>query len=236
VRTSVVIAAYNEEETLAEVLQALQNHPQIDEIIVVSDGSTDRTVEIAREFDVRTVALRENRGKGYAMRVGVEHASGDILFFVDGDMLNISRAHIDALLLPVLQHECDMNVGVRHRGAFADFFHLKIHFGPVLSGIRAMRREVFEAVPPRYMRRFMIETALNYFCARERYRQRNTVIRGLGHVTKEKKRGRMSGLGGRLAMIAQVVLVILDMYLLQGWRWLEPLRVKQPETEYELID
>ena len=140
-RTSVVIAAYNEEETLGEVLQALRKHPQIHEIIVVSDGSTDGTVEVARQHDVKTVALRENRGKGYAMRVGVEHATGEILFFVDGDMLNITDRHIDSLLRPVLDGYCDMNVGVRHRGPIRNFFHLRIHFGPVLSGIRAMRRE-----------------------------------------------------------------------------------------------
>lgn len=234
-RTSVVIAAYNEEETLGEVLQALRNHPQIHEIIVVSDGSTDGTVEVARQHEVKTVALRENRGKGYAMRVGVEHATGDVLFFVDGDMLNISRKHIDSLLGPVLDGSCDMNVGVRHRGPVRDFFHLKVHFGPVLSGIRAMRRPVFESVPQRYMRRFMIETALNFFSEHGSFRQRNTVIRGLGHVTKEKKRGMVSGFGARLFMITQVVAAHLDLYLFQSWRWL-PTSELRPEAEYELLD
>jgi len=89
--TSAVIAAYNEEKTLADVLRVLTASPLVDEIIVVSDGSTDRTVEIARGFEgVTTIALRENWGKGYAMRVGVDYASGDVLFFVDGDMLNVT--------------------------------------------------------------------------------------------------------------------------------------------------
>ena len=234
-RTSVVIAAYNEEETLGEVLQALRRHPQIHEIIVVSDGSTDATVEVARQHEVKTVALRENRGKGYAMRVGVEHATGEILFFVDGDMLNISDRHIDSLLRPVLDGYCDMNVGVRHRGPLRNFFHLKVHFGPVLSGIRAMRREVFETLPPRYLRRFMIETALNYFCERGGFRQRNTVIRGLGHVTKEEKRGALAGFNARLSMITNVVAAHLDLYFFQGWRWLPPPE-PQLEAEYELLD
>ena len=71
---SAIIAAYNEEKMLAEVLGVLTRCPLIDEVIVVSDGSTDRTVEIARGFDgVTTIALRENRGKGYAMRMGVDN-------------------------------------------------------------------------------------------------------------------------------------------------------------------
>ena len=112
--TSAIIAAYNEEKTLAEVLGALTRSRFVDEIIVVSDGSTDATVEIARSFDVKTIALRENQGKGYAMRVGVEYARHDILFFVDGDMFNLTDDHMAALLRPVMRDECDMNIGVRN--------------------------------------------------------------------------------------------------------------------------
>ena len=68
-RTSAIIAAYNEEKTLSEVLGALTASRLVDEVIVVSDGSTDGTVDIARGFEgVTTIALRENCGKGYAMR------------------------------------------------------------------------------------------------------------------------------------------------------------------------
>ena len=49
-RTTAIVAAYNEENTIADVIRALTCHPLIDEVIVVSDGSRDRTVEIARGF------------------------------------------------------------------------------------------------------------------------------------------------------------------------------------------
>jgi polyisoprenyl-phosphate glycosyltransferase len=232
--TSAIIAAFNEEKTLSEVLQVLTRHPLIDEVIVVSDGSTDRTVEIARSHDVTTIALRENHGKGYAMRVGVEHASHDVLFFVDGDMLNLTNQHIEALVRPVTRRECDMNIGIRYRGPVRNFLHLKMKCGPVLSGIRVMRREVFETVPLQYQERFKIEAALNYFCSLEGFEQRHTIIRKLGHVIKEQKRGLGVGLSGRWLMSREVFLLLFDLYVFQTWRWTETAEL--PAADYDLFE
>lgn len=234
-RVSAVIAAYNEEGTLADVLRALTASPLIDEVIVVSDGSTDRTVEIARSFDgVRTIALHRNQGKGYAMRVGVDNASHDVLFFCDGDMYNVSDAHIEALVLPVLRDECDMNIGVRNRGPLLNFFHLQMQCGPVLSGIRVMRRDVFDAVPSQYQARYKIEAALNCFCSRSGFRQRHTIIHNLNHVLKESKRGLYEGLRARGKMSREVALVLLDLHVFETWRTTVPDEV--PVAEYDLFE
>jgi GT2 family glycosyltransferase len=214
-----IVAAYNEEKTIGDVLRALTNNPLINEVIVVSDGSTDDTVQISRGFDVRTIALRENRGKGFAMRVGVDYASNDILFFVDGDMCNVTERTIESLILPVLRDECEMNIGVRHRGPMLDFLHLKMQCGPVLSGIRVMKRGVFERVPPQYQERFKIEAALNCFCSRAGFRQQHTIIYDLRHVTKESKRGLADGLVARWDMSSEVFLLLFDLYVFETWRW-----------------
>ncbi|MGZ5475106.1 MAG: glycosyltransferase family 2 protein [Thermoanaerobaculia bacterium] len=229
-----IIAAYNEEKTIGDVLRALTRNPLINEVIVVSDGSTDDTVLISRGFDVRTIALRENRGKGFAMRVGVDYASNDILFFVDGDMCNVTERTIESLILPVLRDECEMNTGVRHRGPVLDFFHLKMQCGPVLSGIRVMRREVFERVPPQYQERFKIEAALNCFCSRAGFRQQHTIIYDLRHVTKESKRGLADGLAARWDMSREVFLLLFDLYVFEAWRWTP--QEELPGAEVEVFE
>ena len=234
--TSAIIAAYNEEKTLHEVLTALKSSPLIDEIIVVSDGSTDRTVEIARSFEVTTIALRQNCGKGYAMRVGVDYASHDVLFFVDGDMFSLTQQHIDSLVKPVLAGHCEMNIGVRSRGPIRNFFHLQMKVGPVLSGIRVMRRAVWATVPLRYQERFKIEAALNFFCSRAGFQQQQTVIHNLGHLIKESKRGLADGLTARWEMSREVFLLHWDLYLFEFWRS----DVTEPEPlhvpEYDLFE
>jgi len=231
---SAIIAAYNEEKTIAEVLEVLTACELVDEIIVVSDGSTDRTVEIARAFDrVTTIALRENRGKGYAMRMGVDYASHDLLFFVDGDMFHLTQEHISSLLGPVLRDECDMNIGVRNRGPISNFIHLQMKFGPVLSGIRVMRRFVWDTVPVRYQERFKIEAALNFFCSRAGYRQRQTIIYNLGHLTKEDKRGLARGLNARWEMSREVFLLHWDLYVFETWR--SDVEA-EPAVEYDLFE
>ena len=89
-RVAAIVPAYNEEATLTEVLAVLQATPAIDEVLVVSDGSTDGTVEIARSLGLRTIHLRQNQGKGRAMAIGVAHTDAEILLFVDGDILNLT--------------------------------------------------------------------------------------------------------------------------------------------------
>lgn len=94
VRASLVIPAYNEEHRLPTFLAELsdfhQAHPDaVGEILVVDDGSTDRTSAIAAAFanrlPLRVIHLPENRGKGAAVQRGIQEARGDTVIFMDAD-------------------------------------------------------------------------------------------------------------------------------------------------------
>lgn len=104
---SVIVPAYNEEKTVGNVLGALVSSKFPDEIICVNDGSTDNTLEEIERYkdNVVIVDLKENKGKGYALAEGIRRAKGDILIFLDADLLNISDAHLEALLDPILSGE-----------------------------------------------------------------------------------------------------------------------------------
>ena len=87
---SVLIPAYNEEQTIRQVLDNVQELPIEKQIIVVDDGSTDRTYAILEEIqedrDITLVHYNENRGKGFAIRSGIPHIKGDSVVIQDADM------------------------------------------------------------------------------------------------------------------------------------------------------
>ncbi|HVP22030.1 MAG TPA: glycosyltransferase [Anaerolineaceae bacterium] len=84
---SVIIPAYNAEKTLPDCLEALKNQSLIpQEIIVVDDGSTDRTAQVAKGFNVIVIS-QPNQGPAAARNAGIAQSCGDILLFTDSDCI-----------------------------------------------------------------------------------------------------------------------------------------------------
>lgn len=113
---SVVIPAYNEAGTIAEVVRRVRAADAGGlalEIVVVDDGSTDGTAAAVRELPgVKAVLLPANRGKGAALRAGLEAAAGDVLLIQDAD-LEYDPADYPALLAPLLEGRADLVMGSR---------------------------------------------------------------------------------------------------------------------------
>ena len=120
-KLTIVIPAYNEERTIGDVLArvAAVRFPVECEILVVDDGSRDRTLEIARASSVDCAAIRvltkPNGGKGSAVRYGIAHATGDVVVVQDAD-LEIEPSECVRLLTVLLEDGADVVYGSRFLG------------------------------------------------------------------------------------------------------------------------
>lgn len=163
---SIVIPAYNEELRLPTTLERIAAYAKRSdrevEVLVVDDGSTDRTAAVAESFRGRIPALRvvsnvRNRGKGYSVRHGVRESRGRIVLFTDAD-LSAPIEEADKLI-EALEH-CDLAIGSRavnrslitvHQSAFREFagilfnkvvrVSLRLPFVDTQCGFKAFLRE-----------------------------------------------------------------------------------------------
>ncbi|RQD74509.1 MAG: glycosyltransferase family 2 protein [Candidatus Syntrophonatronum acetioxidans] len=86
---SVIIPAYNEEDRIGATINSLNKIKEVGEILVINDGSRDKTGEIAAEYGVKVINLPKNRGKAGAVMEGVMRAKNDLVAVVDADLGDI---------------------------------------------------------------------------------------------------------------------------------------------------
>ncbi len=119
-KLTVIIPAYNEEATIEQLLKKVFDAPiGIDkEIIVVDDGSTDATAFILEKYKNRARIIKHsvNKGKGSAIRTGLEYASGDLVVIQDGD-LEYDPNNFQKLIEPIVSGEADAVFGSRNLNA-----------------------------------------------------------------------------------------------------------------------
>ena len=113
---SVIIPAFNEEQTIRQVVDAVNSLPIEKQIIVVNDGSTDGTYKVLEElqatYELTIVHCEENRGKGFAIRSGLSYVKGEAVVIQDADM-ELSPADLSQLLEPLEKEGIQVVYGSR---------------------------------------------------------------------------------------------------------------------------
>ena len=217
-RISAVIPAYNEEKTVGAVIEAVKTAGFFEQIIVVSDGSTDNTAKAARSAGAEVVELESNQGKGTAVAAGLAKTDSPLVCFLDADLVGLRSEHLQKMAEPVLSGRWVMSVGMVDRGSVFNFLSGLL---PLISGQRVLCREVFEKIPSEFRSGYKMETAMTWICRRGKLPCGRVVLSKLKIIKKISKLGILFGLIGYLSMLRQVIGAMLEMRVFRRKRFVE---------------
>jgi glycosyltransferase involved in cell wall biosynthesis len=216
VKLSIIMAVYNESNTVREIFQrVLEADVGLDkELIIVDDGSTDGTWKILTELEqehrlferhasVKIVMHERNKGKGSAIRTGLQHSTGDIILIQDAD-LEYDPQDYPTLLRPILSHGADVVFGNRFHGGshrVLYFWHYvgnrvlttlsniltNLNLNDMEVGYKVFRRDILSGVTLR-SRRFGFEPEITVKVARRKCRIYEVPISYHGRTYAEGKK------------------------------------------------
>lgn len=226
---SIVIPAYNEQArigaTLAEVIRSVETHGWNAEVLVVDDGSADATAQIVKTISVghpfiHLLANPANRGKGYSVRRGMLHASGEIVLFTDADLSSpIDEA---TRLFSALREGADVAIGSRwlaqsrqtirqplYRRFFGRCFNvvtrliMRLPFADTQCGFKAFTRSAAQTIfQLQRIERWGFDPEILFIARKRGYRVREVPV-SWGH----DERTRISYLKDGLQMLKELLLV-----------------------------
>lgn len=179
---SAIVPVFNEEKTVGGVVETLLKSSLVTEVIVVNDGSEDKSLKVLKRFNnkIKLLSFQRNRGKGFVMARGVKEAKGEIVAFFDSDLLNLSAGHIKTLLEPILDGEAEAVLGYPKRGN--NYSKIFSH----LTGERAyFRNRLLPHLEKLAKTRLGAETFLNSQFKKEE--MRTIPLEGLVHLQKYEK-------------------------------------------------
>jgi len=217
ISVSIIIPAYNEVLTLAEILKRIHAVPISKQLIIVDDGSTDGTTKYLKSlvqdlprvlpgFDPTKLTIlyhSQNRGKGAAIRTGLPHATEPITLIQDADLEYNPQEYI-RLVEPIVRNEADVVYGSRFRGEAARiqfFWHAlanklltliadvlnDLNLTDLTTGYKVFRTDIIQSIPIR-SNRFGFEAEITAKVAKLRCRLFEVPVSYAGRTYEEGKK------------------------------------------------
>ncbi|MBP7461510.1 MAG: glycosyltransferase family 2 protein, partial [Candidatus Delongbacteria bacterium] len=155
---SIIIPVFNAERTLPQCLDGLFHSSDQDfEVILVDDASSDRSLDIARDYPIRCFQLPVNQGANHARNYGARYARGSILLFIDADIVirpgiparireKMADSSISAVVGVYSGDESDQGLVTRYKNHWIRFSYClyQVPIDWIFGSITAMRKETFD--------------------------------------------------------------------------------------------
>lgn len=205
-KVSVVIAAYNEEPRIAMVLSVVEDHPLIDEVIVINDGSVDKTSDVVKRFNVTLIENKINMGKTLSVKLGLEKIKNEVVLFLDADLVGLTKQNIFDLVNPVLDGQVEWTLSLRGNS----FGYMKLFKVDWVSGERAVRKYLLSdpLIWSKPEIGFGLETLMNKSFIDRGATFLSISLPNLKVINKSGKMGFFRGCYGELKMVRQIFKVL----------------------------
>jgi glycosyltransferase involved in cell wall biosynthesis len=203
---SLIIPAYNEEKTIGKVLAVAAKTPEIKQIIVVNDGSTDKTKEIVLKFktkikkEVQLLNFKKNRGKGFALWAGLKKALYQQIIFSDADFLNLEVKHLKKLIQPLKEGKTDLVMGtfkIKNKKItklpkiFKKFLHwLEKNYTYSISGQRAGFKKDFMKIAHLKNAGYGVDLLITDWFLQKGKKIKKVCLNNIDHLSKAEKWGK----------------------------------------------
>ena len=212
-KVSAIVCAFSEELTLENVLRSVSKSPLINETIVINDGSVDQTGDIIdglkQTIEINAIHFPKNKGKGFAMATGVENATGDIITFIDADLVNLKEVHFAKLLTPIIEKEADMVLGQPTE----TLINYRVNPFKSFTGERSvLKQDILPIIDKMKHSKFGVETLINMFYQSEGKKVKYIMLSGLIHPTKFEKVSKQQAVIEFIKEGQQIALSVLNNY------------------------
>lgn len=204
-KVTAIIPAYNEEKRIENVIYPALKTDILSNIIVVDDGSEDLTSSIVSKYNVDLIRMPQNSGKTAAVKEGIKHCKNksDIIVLLDADLIGLTPNHIRLLILPLLEEQFDMTIGIFKSGRYVT--DLAQYIAPNLSGQRAIKSHLADEILNLDSTGYGIEVALSKLTKKHNLRVENVILENVTHTTKEEKIGFVKGAIWRIKMYKDII-------------------------------
>lgn len=212
-KVSCIIPAHNEGLRIGTVLRVVYDHPLVDEIIVVDDGSIDNTQSVVKEFpNVRLIVNKENKGKSYSIAAGIVESSGDYILMLDADLRGLRPEDITSLVEPVKKGRADVSMSIRKNTPA----WMKLIKVDLMTGEKVMPKNVIMPHIQEIMtlRSYALEVFLNRIIIKNKCAIKTVLLKDVYDDLKTTKKGLFAGIKLFLSMWRDILKTI------SFWEWL----------------
>jgi len=164
-KVACILPVHNEEKTIKNVIDKLLSYNLFNEIIAITDGTTDKSLSILKKFAAEDKIIwlnyKKNRGKGFALARGITKSTSDIIVFFDTDQYGIEKKHLEKMINPLKKNKANCVIGYLCFGPLSKELDLAV-FKKVCGNRSYYKKDLLPYLPQMEKKRRGIELFLNY--------------------------------------------------------------------------